>query len=505
MQLSVVIPFYQVEKYIGACLDALAALPAEESEILLVDDCGRDGSAAIAAAYCAAHPNARVIRRAQNGGLSAARNTGLDAARGEYVYFLDSDDVLRAEALWRLTQAAREKRLDVAKARFCFLNDETGELTDGAAIRPTDVLEGGALLAAQCQSGTYEPMVWQCVYRRAFLLENGLRMAEGLLFEDELFQAPALIRAKRAAAFDAVILEYRQRPGSIMASFARSAKWCASYAQVCARLDALARTLPSGAARAALQKRVGQIALSVGKNISAYRLPPTVAGEAMAFLKAHRRELAHYALKSGDAAIAAQGALLQALAEAVCGDVSEGCVMTGKLHVYTGDGKGKTTAAMGLALRSLGHGRRVLIAQFLKDGRSGELAALKTFERATVYPAKPISGFVFAMTAAQKEEAAKQQNAQAADIQSEAERLCPALTVLDELNVALACGMVTRENAERLIDAALAFGDVVSTGRNAPEWLREKKRITFRKSSRESIRFRRKNWRPEKALNTEIG
>ena len=62
MQLSVVIPFYQVEKYIGACLDALAALPAEESEILLVDDCGRDGSAAIAAAYCAAHPNARVTR-----------------------------------------------------------------------------------------------------------------------------------------------------------------------------------------------------------------------------------------------------------------------------------------------------------------------------------------------------------------------------------------------------------------------------------------------------------
>ena len=471
MQLSVVIPFYQVEKYIGACLDALTALPAEESEILLVDDCGRDGSAAIAAAYCAAHPNARVIRRAQNGGLSAARNTGLDAARGEYVYFLDSDDVPRAEALWRLTQAAREKRLDMAKARFCFLNDETGELTDGAAICPTDVLEGGALLAAQCQSGTYEPMVWQCVYRRAFLLENGLRMAEGLLFEDELFQAPALIRAKRAAAFDAVILEYRQRPGSIMASFAGSARWCASYAQVCARLDALARTLPSGAARAALQRRAGQIALNVGKNI-----PSAADGRrgsdglfegasvGIGAIRAEKRRRGHRGA----------GRAAAALAEAVCGDVSEGYAMTGKLHVYTGDGKGKTTAAMGLALRSLGHGRRVLIAQFLKDGRSGELAALKTFERATVYPAKPISGFVFAMTAAQKEEAAQQQNAQAADIQSEAEELRPALTVLDELNVALACGMVTRENAERLIDAALAFGDVVSTGRNAPEWLREK-------------------------------
>lgn len=127
--------------------------------------------------------------------------------------------------------------------------------------------------------------------------------------------------------------------------------------------------------------------------------------------------------------------------------------MKGKLHVYTGNGKGKTTAAMGLALRSLGHGRRVLIAQFLKDGRSGELAALCTFEQATIYPAKPISGFVFAMSPEEKEEAARQQNAQAADIQKTAEAIQPALTVLDELNVALSCGMVTQENAEKLIDA----------------------------------------------------
>ena len=309
-KVSVIVPVYGAEAFLPTCISSLRAQTLRDIELIFVCDGSPDHSLAILRKVEPLDSRIRVIAFEENQGVSAARNAGLDAARGEYVYFLDSDDVPRAEALWRLTQAAREKRLDMAKARFCFLNDETGELTDGAAIRPTDVLEGGALLAAQCQSGTYEPMVWQCVYRRAFLLENGLRMAEGLLFEDELFQAPALIRAKRAAAFDAVILEYRQRPGSIMASFAGSAKWCASYAQVCARLDALARTLPSGAARAALQKRVGQIALSVGKNIPAYRLPPTVAGEAMAFLKAHRRELARYALKSGDAAIAAQGALL---------------------------------------------------------------------------------------------------------------------------------------------------------------------------------------------------
>ena len=76
------------------------------------------------------------------------------------------------------------------------------------------------------------------------------------------------------------------------------------------------------------------------------------------------------------------------------------------------------------------------------------------------------------MSPEEKEEAARQQNAQAADIQKTAEEIQPALTVFDELNVALSCGMVTQENAEKLIDAALAFGDVVSTGRNAPEWLR---------------------------------
>ena len=69
--------------------------------------------------------------------------------------------------------------------------------------------------------------------------------------------------------------------------------------------------------------------------------------------------------------------------------------MNNKLHVYTGNGKGKTTAAMGLAVRSAGHGRRVLIAQFLKDGRSGELNAFKMLPSVEVYPMKPVSGFVF--------------------------------------------------------------------------------------------------------------
>ena len=311
MLLSVVIPFYHVEKYIGDCLALAARLPEQDCELLLVDDCGSDGSAVIAAEFCARQTNMRVIRREKNGGLSAARNTGLQQACGEYVYFLDSDDLPRPQALWQLVLAAKEQALDVAKARFAYFDDETGEETPGPAIEKTDAVPGGALFAMQCRAGVYEPMVWQCVYRRAFLAENGLMMAEGLLFEDELFQAPALLCAQRAAAFEMDILRYRQRAGSIMGSFAKSSRWCQSYLEVCRRLSALAGTLPAGEARNALHKRVGQIALSVVKNIPAYHLPETVAAEAMAFAGEHRGELSGFALRSGDALVAAQGLLLR--------------------------------------------------------------------------------------------------------------------------------------------------------------------------------------------------
>jgi len=311
MLLSVVVPYYHVEKYIGACLALAAKLDDGQCEVLLVDDCGSDGSAAVAQEYCASHQNFRIIRRAENGGLSAARNSGLDEAKGEYVYFLDSDDLPEPDAILALAKAAREKTLDIAKARFVYFDDETDEETPGPAIEKMDVVTGGALFASQCREGKYEPMVWQCVYRRAFLEENNLRMAEGLLFEDELFQAPALLLAKRAAAFESVILRYRQRAGSIMGSFAKSSRWCASYLEVCRRLDAIAKTAEDGEAKRALRKRVGQIALSTAKNIAAYRLPPDVAAGALAFVKEHLAELAGYAVCSGDALVAAQGLLLR--------------------------------------------------------------------------------------------------------------------------------------------------------------------------------------------------
>ena len=310
MLLSVIIPFYHVEAYIDACLARVASMPAGECEVLLVDDCGSDGSAAIAATYAKQHENFRMIRREKNGGLSAARNTGLAQAKGEYVYFLDSDDLPVPDALMELVRTAKAHALDVVKGRFVFFDDLTREETPGPAITAAGVENGGALFARQCAEGVYEPMVWQCAYRRAFLEENALVMAEGLLFEDELFQAPALFAAARAEVVETVVLRYRQRAGSIMKSFAKNAGWCKSYLEVCRRLSSLAKRYPGSEAGHALRKRVGQIAVSVAKNIPAYKLPEDVAQEVMAFVYSNKQELVRFALSSRDALVMAQGILL---------------------------------------------------------------------------------------------------------------------------------------------------------------------------------------------------
>ncbi len=142
-----------------------------------------------------------------------------------------------------------------------------------------------------------------------------------------------------------------------------------------------------------------------------------------------------------------------------------------KLHLYMGEGKGKTTAAMGLALRALGHGRRVLVAQFLKDGRSGELEALRAFPGAHVAKVPPTGKFTFQMTQEEREVARAQQIAAIEALIGLVEEERPQLMIFDELAVTAAIGMVDEKSLWRLIEAGLAHGEVVVTGRSAPESL----------------------------------
>lgn len=140
----------------------------------------------------------------------------------------------------------------------------------------------------------------------------------------------------------------------------------------------------------------------------------------------------------------------------------------GLLHLYWGDGKGKTTAAMGLALRALGSGKRVVIVQFLKGGKSGEIPLLEQLG-AKIYRGKAGQKFVFQMNDAEKAATRELQNANLRAAQQE-----PAdLLILDEAGSAWELDMVDKELLKAVVLERPAEQECVLTAHGAPDWMLE--------------------------------
>ena len=140
----------------------------------------------------------------------------------------------------------------------------------------------------------------------------------------------------------------------------------------------------------------------------------------------------------------------------------------GLVPLYCGDGKGKTTAAIGLALRALGQGMQVVVVQFLKNGTSGELAPLKKLG-AVVYSGQPGAKFTFQMNAEEKAQATQENNARLA----EALQQPSDLLILDEICAARNSGMVDEALAKQAVLERPQHREVVLTGRNPEAWMVE--------------------------------
>lgn len=141
------------------------------------------------------------------------------------------------------------------------------------------------------------------------------------------------------------------------------------------------------------------------------------------------------------------------------------------LHLYTGNGKGKTTAAMGLALRACGHGYPVLIAQLMKDDTSGERKAFSSFDHVDIVSLIAMEKFTFEMT---KDELKNEQLAQTKNVHtilSAIRARKPALMVFDELAMAMQCGLISKSDGISLIQEGLTMGEVIITGFQAPAYL----------------------------------
>ena len=211
--LSIIIPAYNVEKYLPACLDSIIGQSFRDFEVLLIDDGSPDRCGEIGEEYAAKDPRIRVIHQ-PNGGLSRARNRGIEESRGKYLWFVDSDDYIHKECLSEIIGQLERDGLDSLVLSYYLDFEETGNLRH---IKPKSLPSGLFSGAEYIESDYYEAFAWQKVTRAAIFKEHNLRFNEELQYEDVQI-APFLLRhtgRMAFAEFEDGAYYYRIRPDSI--------------------------------------------------------------------------------------------------------------------------------------------------------------------------------------------------------------------------------------------------------------------------------------------------
>ena len=219
LKLSVIVPIYKVEQYLAKCVESLLNqdLSPEEYEIILVDDGSPDRCGKICDEYAAKFANIKVVHRA-NGGLSAARNSGIEVAQGQYIQFVDSDDYLEPNVLKTLVTKMENDKLDILRFNYQNVNEQYEVFDpnkDGKHYVDyrDEVCDGLDFLTNRLGLGCY---AWQFVIKNELLAD--CRFKEDIYFEDTEWTPRLLLKAKRVTSTDFMIYNYLMREGSITQS-----------------------------------------------------------------------------------------------------------------------------------------------------------------------------------------------------------------------------------------------------------------------------------------------
>lgn len=174
-KVSIIIPVYNVEKYIRQCLESVINQTYKNIEIIVINDGTKDGSMKIVEEYLE-DKRIKIINK-NNGGLSSARNKGIEEATGEYIYFLDSDDWIEKDTIEVLVKNSKD--VDIIGANFFYFDEITKIKEKNKDI--SDDIEKGEYSLNHCT----EIMVWNKLYKYSFLKEKNLTFIEGIIHEDE--------------------------------------------------------------------------------------------------------------------------------------------------------------------------------------------------------------------------------------------------------------------------------------------------------------------------------
>ena len=211
--ISVIVPVYNVERYLPVCLESIVQQHLSDYEVIMVDDGSTDGSRAICDEFAEHYPEFRVIHK-ENGGVAAARNRGIEEAKGEYILFLDSDDFLVPDAIKPLLELAKENELDVLGFSYLTVPEETTSAPEVSFETPQklEVLNGYDYIARF----NYTAQIWWYLVRRELLIKNNLQLPAGHVLEEAAFNMRLFLKAERLAQVPNVAYCYRNRPSSIM-------------------------------------------------------------------------------------------------------------------------------------------------------------------------------------------------------------------------------------------------------------------------------------------------
>ena len=222
-KVSVIIPVYNVERYLPACLDSVLSQSLQDLEIIAIDDASPDHCGQILDAYAEKDRRVRVIHLTENHMQGYGRNRGLEAARGDYIYFLDSDDMIEYDALEKLTELCDREQLDVVffDSEPLFETEELRKRHDlYPAVRmgeyPRETITGSQLLDLFTKQKDWVVYVQRQFWRKDFLLQNRVWSPEGIEHEDEFFSFQAILLAKRVQYIRETFFIRRFRADSVM-------------------------------------------------------------------------------------------------------------------------------------------------------------------------------------------------------------------------------------------------------------------------------------------------
>jgi len=223
--LSVIVPFYNVEKYFSKCLETLVNQTLKDIEIILIDDCSTDGSAEIAQEYAKRDIRIKILNHEKNKGQGEARNTGLKTAKGKYVAFLDSDDYLATDICEKAVCKAEETAATGVSFNVYKFNGD--KIKDYVNIQEHTLID----------KISEQTVMWGTIYNRSFIQENNLtfpknRNAGEDIYFHQIFQAEAAKRKKKRVHIKDFGYYYRDTIGSESKQFDKLITYPQTYKEM---------------------------------------------------------------------------------------------------------------------------------------------------------------------------------------------------------------------------------------------------------------------------------